>query len=106
MLAASGAAASDVRIGFANPFSGPYAASGERNRIAVQLAVQTLNQAGGVLGRQVKLVAVDDACGIERAACRRLELVKAGVVAVIGHIVLARLAGGGADLRGCRASRC
>ena len=86
LLGASGAAASDVRLGFANPFSGPYAASGEQNRIAVRLAVETLNQTGGVLGGQVRLVAVDDACDVERAPAAALELVEAGVAAVIGHM--------------------
>jgi branched-chain amino acid transport system substrate-binding protein len=86
LLAASGAAASDVRLGLANPLSGPYAASGEQNRIAVRLAVETLNQTGGVLGREVRLVIVDDACDVERAAAAALELVKAGVAAVIGHM--------------------
>lgn len=85
LLAASTAVAGEVRIGLANTFSGPYAASGERTRTAVQLAIQTLNQAGGVLGQEVKLVAVDDACGTDEAAAAALELIKAGVDFVVGH---------------------
>ena len=41
-LAAVPAGAEPARIGLANPFSGPLAASGERNRMAVQLAVQEM----------------------------------------------------------------
>ena len=85
VLLSAPAAAGEVRIGLANTFSGPYAASGERTRTAVQLAVQTLNQAGGVLGQQIKLVAVDDACGTDQAAAAALELIKAGVDFVVGH---------------------
>ena len=85
LSASFAASAEEARIGLANPFSGPNAPSGERNRTAVQLAIQALNQAGGVLGHEVKLIAVDDGCGIERAADAALELIKAGVVAVIGH---------------------
>lgn len=78
--------AADVRIGLATPLSGPYAASGERNRVAVMLALGSLNQAGGVLGRQASLVAVDDGCDAERAPEAALELIKAGVVFVVGHM--------------------
>jgi branched-chain amino acid transport system substrate-binding protein len=85
LLSASVAGAGEVRIGLANTFSGPYAASGERVRTVVQLAVETLNQAGGVLGQQVKLIAVDDACGTDQAAAAALALIKAGVDFVVGH---------------------
>ena len=64
---AGGGAQAEVKIGFANPLSGAYALSGARNRIAVEMAVRRLNDAGGVLGEPVALVAVDDACGLERS---------------------------------------
>ena len=48
-------------------------------RTAVELAVQMLNETGGVLGRQIKLVAVDDDCGTDQAAAAALALIKAGV---------------------------
>ena len=84
-LAASAAGAGEVRIGLANSFTGPYAASGERTRRAVELAIVTLNQAGGVQGQEVELVPADDACGTDTAAAAALALVKAGVRFVIGH---------------------
>ena len=84
-LVAPGVAAEEVRIGLANPFTGPYAASGERTRSAVELAVETINGSGGVLGRKVRLVAVDDGCGTDQAAAAALELIKAGVQFVVGH---------------------
>ena len=85
-LLAGTAAASEVRLGFANPFTGPLAKSGEQNRVTIDLAIRMLNQHGGVLGDTVRLVAVDDGCDADRAATAALELVKAGVVAVIGHM--------------------
>lgn len=84
-LAASAAGAGEVRIGLANSFTGPYAASGERTRRAVELAIVTLNQAGGVQGQEVELVPADDACGTDTAAAAALALVRAGVRFVIGH---------------------
>ncbi len=86
IAAASGAAEAEIRIGFANPLSGPYATSGERNRIAVEQAVADLNRQGGVLGQEVRLIVADDACGLQRAIEAARELVRAGVVAVIGHM--------------------
>jgi branched-chain amino acid transport system substrate-binding protein len=85
-LAAHGTcAAEDLAIGFANPLSGPYATSGNDNRTAVELAVEVLDRTGGLLGRRVRVVVADDACGVERAEAAARELVGAGVVAVVGH---------------------
>ena len=86
LLSGSGVEAGEVRLGLANPFSGPLAASGARNRVAVDLAIWALNARGGLLGDHVRLVAVDDGCDVERAASAALDLVKAGVKAVIGHM--------------------
>ena len=86
LLAAHGTrAAEEIALGFANPLSGPYATSGDHNRTAVELAADDLNRTGGLLGRRVRVVAVDDACGVERAQAAAQELVEAGVVAVVGH---------------------
>lgn len=76
----------DIRLGFANPLSGPYASTGHRNLVAAELAVRDLNLDGGVLGDQVELVVADDACGIESAAEAAVALIEAGVKAVIGHM--------------------
>lgn len=78
-------AAADIPVGFANPLSGPFALSGERNRVAVEMAVQDLNERGGVLGEPLRLIPVDDVCGQQRAVDAAHELVEAGVRVVIGH---------------------
>jgi branched-chain amino acid transport system substrate-binding protein len=78
-------AAADIVIGFANPLSGPYAASGGRNRTAVALAIEDLNAGGGVLDQEVRLVEADDACGIEQAVAAARRLIDAGVRFVVGH---------------------
>ena len=85
MLAASGAGAADIVIGFANPLIGPYASSAARNRFAVELAIHDLNDQGGVLGQEVAVITVNDACGVARAAAAAQELVDAGVAFVVGH---------------------
>ena len=78
-------AAADIQIGFADPLSGPFARSGERNRVAMEMAIADLNARGGVLGEPVKLVTADDACGLQRSIEAARELVDAGVPVVIGH---------------------
>jgi branched-chain amino acid transport system substrate-binding protein len=85
-LVAGRADAGDIKIGLANPLTGPLAGSGERNRTAIGLAIRRINAEGGVLGREVALVTADDACGTDQAAAAALELIKAGVVVVVGHL--------------------
>jgi branched-chain amino acid transport system substrate-binding protein len=82
----SGPVAADIVIGFANPLSGPHAATGGRNRAAVVQAVEDLNARGGMLGQPVRLVVADDACGVEQAVAAARQLVNAGVSFVVGHL--------------------
>lgn len=76
----------EFRMGFAGPLTGPFAASGARSRLAVEMAVRDLNDRGGVLGRAVKLIVTDDACGIDEAVTAAHALVDAGVDFVVGHM--------------------
>jgi branched-chain amino acid transport system substrate-binding protein len=85
-LALSGSATAEIRLGFASPLTGPYAASGARSRIAVELAVADLNRHGGLLGQPVTLEVADDACGLQQAIEAAHHLVAAKVRAVIGHL--------------------
>ena len=79
-------AAAEIQIGFANPLSGPYRATGHRNQVAAEIAVRDLNTNGGVLGEQVELIVADDACGIREARSAARTLIEAGVEVVIGHM--------------------
>lgn len=81
-----GQGAAEIKLGFANPLTGSLANSGVRNRTAVNLAVDDLNAAGGVLGQKVTLVVADDACGVAEAAAAAGKLIEAGVSAVVGHL--------------------
>lgn len=59
-------------------------------RLAAELAVREINDAGGVRGRRVELVVLDDSARVERAAevARQLSSDPA-VVAVVGHLTSA-----------------
>lgn len=78
-----------VRIGVAQPLSGPIAALGQDLLNGVTLAVKELNAAGfNVDGKRVTLevVSVDDKSDVETGKKVAQQLVDAGVVAVIGHL--------------------
>ncbi len=56
-------AADVVKIGFANPLTGTYAAYGKNETIGCQLAVEQINAKGGILGRQAQLLIEDSTSG-------------------------------------------
>jgi branched-chain amino acid transport system substrate-binding protein len=56
-------AADVVKIGFANPLTGPYAAYGKNETIGCQLAIDEINAKGGILGRQVQMLVEDSTSG-------------------------------------------
>jgi branched-chain amino acid transport system substrate-binding protein len=85
-IAPGHAAIAEVKIGFAKPLSGPFSETGERNRVGVEMAIEDLNARGGVLGQEVKVVAADDACGLQSAVNAARSLVEARVAVVIGHL--------------------
>lgn len=74
-----------LKIGIATTLSGPASTSGIHSRNAVTLAVEQLNNAGGIDGRRVELVIRDDKGQAEEAVRVDRALVDQGVVAVIGH---------------------
>jgi branched-chain amino acid transport system substrate-binding protein len=48
-----------IRIGLDDPFTGTYAELGKNEQIGCQLAIDEINKKGGILGRQVELLAED-----------------------------------------------
>lgn len=78
-----------VKIGVAQPMSGPLAALGQDMHNGVRLAVDELNKGGfKIKGKPVTLevVAVDDRANADTGKQVAQQLVDAGVVAVIGHL--------------------
>lgn len=88
MLGAAGCASVDpvVKIGLVAPFEGRYRAIGYDAIYSARLAVREINAAGGIGGRRVALVALDDRGDPELARQAAASLViDPAVVAVIGH---------------------
>ncbi len=55
-----------IKIGAIQPISGQVSAYGTQTRDAIKLAVEEINAAGGVLGKQVELIVEDDEANPEK----------------------------------------
>jgi branched-chain amino acid transport system substrate-binding protein len=76
----------EIKIGIAGPLSGSALSVGEQQEIGGNRAIADLNAKGGVLGEQILVISVDDACDPEQAKAAARELVNEGVVFVLGHV--------------------
>lgn len=83
-----------IRVGFAAQLTGVQAELGVQERNGVELALEEINAAGGISGRPVALIVRDDQGTPEGARTADGELIKAGVVAVIGHATSAQTIAG------------
>ena len=69
-----GALAAELKIGAILPLSGYLSAVGQGQKVAMNMAVEEINAAGGVNGKKLKLVVIDDAGKAEESinAAKRL----------------------------------
>jgi branched-chain amino acid transport system substrate-binding protein len=81
-----GAAAADpIKIGLSAAFSGPNASAGEALQRGAELAMEEINAAGGVGGRQLVLVIRDNEHKLERGVAQTRELIeREGCFAILG----------------------
>ncbi len=79
-------AAEPVRIGLAGPHTGDLAPYGLPTRDAAEMVVAEVNAKGGIGGRKVELLVMDDQCKPEIATNVATKLVSQGVRLVIGHV--------------------
>lgn len=76
-----------IIIGFAGPLSGASAAMGREYLQGVQMAIDDINGAGGVLnGRQIHLVSIDDHADPQQAVGVAQRLINSHAAAVIGPL--------------------
>ncbi len=84
-LAAGSAGASEtIKIGLMAPLTGSWASEGQEMKQILDLLARELNEAGGLLGRKVEVVAEDDAGDPRTASLAAQRLTTRGVVAVVG----------------------
>ncbi len=78
-------AQSEIKIGIAGPLSGSTLNVGEMQEIGAQRAIFDINSNGGLLGQEIVITSVDDACEPKQAKAAAKQLVSEGVVFVVGH---------------------
>lgn len=88
-------ASAEIPVGIAAPFSGPALPTGEQVGVGAAKAIDDINENGGLLGQEIIISEVDDACDGDQGAAAARQLVAEGVVFVIGHACSsASIAGG------------
>ena len=85
LMGASALAQAQITIATAGPMTGQYASFGAQMKAGAEQAVADLNAAGGVLGKQLKLVIGDDACDPKQAVAVANQLASQGAALVAGH---------------------
>ncbi len=78
-------AAAQVKIGVVGPLTGSNAAFGAQLKTGADQAVADINAKGGVLGKKLDEIVLDDACDPKQAVTDANQLVSDGVVMVDGH---------------------
>ncbi|HEY0219550.1 MAG TPA: ABC transporter substrate-binding protein, partial [Afipia sp.] len=79
--------ADTIKIGFPTPLTRPFAAEAKDQVKSAQLAVQQINDKGGIVGRKVELLVRDDKLNAGEAATRALELIESDKVnAIVGAL--------------------
>lgn len=86
LAVSSPAALAEIKIGIAGPQSGPVAQYGDMQFSGARMAIERINEQGGVLGEKLVAVEADDACEPKQANAVANKLVNEGVNYVVGHL--------------------
>ena len=86
VVAAPGFASDTVKVANAGALSGDLAPYGISALRGVEIAVEDLNAAGGILGKKVELLLGDDVCKPEVAVNVATKLVSDGAQMIVGHV--------------------
>lgn len=83
--------ANEIVIGHFGSMTGGEATFGQSTDEGIKLAVEEVNAAGGIQGKKVKLVTMDDEGKAEQAAAVVTRLIKQdGVIAILGEVASSR----------------
>lgn len=86
MGAGVSAYAENIKVALAGPVTGPVAQYGDMQMIGAKMAIQKINEAGGVNGNTLEAVVYDDACDPKQAVAVANKIVNDGVKFVVGHL--------------------
>lgn len=82
--ASSGAGGNTIKIGFLGGKTGNHAHYGIETLKGMQMAVEDINKAGGILGKKLEIIEGDHGSNSSEAANVTQKLITQGVVAIIG----------------------
>ncbi len=86
-LAQQGVSATEITLGSIQDLSGPIAGFGKQVRLGMMLAVDELNETGGINGRKIKLIVEDSAYDPKKAVLAAQKLVNQDkIFMMLGHI--------------------
>lgn len=85
VLAFSGVANAQIKLGVAGPITGPNAAFGAQLKNGTEQAVEDINAAGGILGQKLVLSVGDDVSDPKQGVSVANKFVGDGVKWVVGH---------------------
>lgn len=75
-----------IKIALAGPVTGDVSQYGDMQMTGGQMAIQRINAAGGVNGKQLEAVIYDDACDPKQAVAVANKIVNDGIHFVLGHL--------------------
>jgi len=84
-----------IKMGILCPLTGPISAYGQEQKNAVEMAVEEINAAGGILGKQIVTQLEDDEKKPELAASMTQKLINDGVDVIIGGMSSSETMAGG-----------
>ncbi len=86
MLVSQGAGADTITIAFAGPTTGPVTQYGDMVKQGIDTAIEQINAAGGVLGKQLNVVVMDDSCEPKQGPVVANRVVNDEIHYVVGHV--------------------
>ncbi len=86
MAFASGAQAQTIKIGVVGPTTGAVTQYGDMVREGVDTAVERINAAGGINGKKLETVVIDDGCEPKQGPVAANRVVNSKIGFVVGHV--------------------
>ncbi|MCP5459801.1 MAG: ABC transporter substrate-binding protein, partial [Gammaproteobacteria bacterium] len=75
-----------IKIAVVGPITGPVAQYGEMQMIGAKMAIEQINAQGGVIGKQLEYMPMDDVCEPKQAVAVANQVVNDGIKFVVGHL--------------------
>ncbi|PAT37367.1 high-affinity branched-chain amino acid ABC transporter substrate-binding protein [Vandammella animalimorsus] len=84
-LGGAALAADTIKIGIPQPMTGPNTQYGDQIQAGALTAIETINAAGGVVGRKLEPILIDDGCEPKQAVPAANQVVNSGARYAVAH---------------------